>query len=147
MREGVFTLRQPAWLSEGWCQHHAPAHTASFVSGSRTFYTLLVMSPADRRILDCFAARVREVAPSVAIWAFGSRARGSADSESDFDVCLVLPEVTRALRERIYEIAWEIGFDEGCVLSPLLLSEDDFERKPLSASTLVAQIRREGIAA
>jgi hypothetical protein len=33
------------------------------------------------------------------------------------------------------------------VLAPIVLSEDDFERAPLSASTLVANIRREGIAA
>jgi hypothetical protein len=104
------------------------------------------MSPDGRRILDRFAARVRDVAPSVANWAFGAP-EARPDSESDFDLWLVLPVVTRELRERIYEIAWEIGFDEGCVLSPLLLSEDDFERKPLSASTLVARIRREGIAA
>ena len=78
---------------------------------------------------------------------FGSRGRGSADPESDFDLCVVLPVVTRELRERIYGIAWEIGFDAGRVLAPVLLSEEDFERAPLSASTLVANIRREGIAA
>ena len=57
------------------------------------------MSPEDRRILDLFAVRVRALAPSAAIWAFGSRARGSAHPESDFDLCLVVPEVTRELRD------------------------------------------------
>jgi hypothetical protein len=31
----------------------------------------------------------------------------------------------------------EIGLEAGCVLAPIVLSEDDFERAPLSASTLV----------
>ena len=106
-----------------------------------------MMAPEDRRILDRFAARVREVLPSVTIWAFGSRARGAADPESDFDLCLVVPRVARELRETVYWIALEIGFDEGCVLAPIVLSEDDFERSPLSASTLVANISREGVAA
>ncbi len=105
------------------------------------------MLPGDRRLLDLFATRVRALAPSASIRAFGSRARGTAHLESDLDLCVVVPEVTRELLDDIYRVAWEIGFDEGCVLAPIVLLEDDFERAPLSASTLVATIRREGIAA
>jgi hypothetical protein len=47
----------------------------------------------------------------------------------------------------VYAIAWEVGFDKGRLPAPIILSEDDFERAPMSASTLVANIRREGIAA
>lgn len=105
------------------------------------------MSPEDRRVLGLFAKRVRALAPSASVCAFGSRARGSAPPESDLDLCVVLPEVTRELRDATYAIAWEIGFDEGCVLAPIILSEEAFERAPMSASTLVANIRREGVAA
>jgi predicted nucleotidyltransferase len=76
------------------------------------------MSPQDRRLLELFAARVRALAPSASVCAFGSRARGGAHQESDFDLCVVVPEVTRDLRHAIYEIAWQIGFDEGMVLTP-----------------------------
>lgn len=105
------------------------------------------MSPEDRGLLALFASCVRRLAPSAAIWAFGSRARGSARPESDFDLCVVVPEPTRELKEGIYAIAWEIGFEHGAVLTPVILSEEDFERGPMSASTLVATIRREGVAA
>ena len=105
------------------------------------------MSPEDRVILERFASRVRVRAPSAAIWAFGSRARGSAHPESDLDLCVVVPHTTRELREGIHAIAWEIGFDHGRVLAPVILAEEDFERGPMSASTLVATIRREGVAA
>ncbi|MBI1876501.1 MAG: nucleotidyltransferase domain-containing protein [Acidobacteria bacterium] len=105
------------------------------------------MLPEDRRRLALFAKRVRAVAPQAAVSAFGSRARGSASPESDLDLCVVLPNVTRDLRDAIYAIAWEIGFDEGCMLAPIILSEEAFERAPMSASTLVAKIRREGVAA
>ena len=105
------------------------------------------MSPEDRGLLELFARRVRFLAPSAAIWAFGSRARGSAHPESDLDLCVVVPHATRDLREGIYATAWEIGFEQGRVLAPVILSEEDFERGPMSASTLVANIHREGVPA
>jgi hypothetical protein len=105
------------------------------------------MTSEDRRILELFAGRVRTVVPAARISAFGSRARGTAHPESDFDLCVIVPAVTPEVREAIYAIAWEIGFAEGCVLAPILLSRDDFDDAPLSASTLVRTIRREGVAA
>jgi predicted nucleotidyltransferase len=105
------------------------------------------MSPEDRGILALFASRVRRLAPSAAVWAFGSRARGSAGPESDLDLCVVVPHATRELKEATHAIAWEIGFEHAIVLAPVILAEEDFERGPMSASTLVATIRREGVAA
>jgi uncharacterized protein len=105
------------------------------------------MTAGDRRILSRFAERVRVMAPDAQISAFGSRARGTAHPESDFDLCVVLPAVTPEAREAIYTMAWEIGFAEGRVLAPIVLSREDFESGPLSASTLVRTIRRDGVAA
>ena len=105
------------------------------------------MSPEDRGILALFASRVRQLAPSAAVRAFGSRARGAAHPESDLDLCVIVPKKTRELTARIHAIAWEIGFAYGRVLTPVIFSEDDFERGPMSASTLVATIRREGVSA
>ena len=106
-----------------------------------------MMSAEDRELLDAFARRIRLVAPSAAIWAFGSRARGSAHPESDLDLLVVVPEATRDLRESVYSSAWEIGFEHGRLLAPVILTAEDFERGPMSASTLVANVRREGVAA
>jgi len=101
----------------------------------------------DRRLLELFASRVRRLVPKAAIWAFGSRARGNPDPDSDLDLCVVVPALTRPVRDSIYEAAWEVGFEHGRVLAPIILSEENFERGPMSASTLVANIRREGVAA
>ena len=106
-----------------------------------------MMSSEDRGLLDAFARRVRLVAPSAAIWAFGSRARGSAHPDSDLDLCVVVPDATRDLRVYVHRSAWEIGFEHGRLLAPVILTAEDFERGPMSASTLVANIRRDGVAA
>ena len=106
-----------------------------------------MMSADDRALLEAFARRVRLLAPSAAIWAFGSRARGTAAPDSDLDLCVVVPDVTREVRESIHGSAWEIGFEHGRLLAPVILTAEDFERGPMSSSTLVANIRRDGVAA
>ena len=107
------------------------------------------MTPRDRVVLAEFARGVRAVIPDARIWAFGSRARGAADSDSDFDICVVIPIDSPAARKSIIQVAWEVGFNEpDCmVLSPVILSRESFEDGPMSASTLVANILREGVAA
>ncbi|MBW1863147.1 MAG: nucleotidyltransferase domain-containing protein, partial [Deltaproteobacteria bacterium] len=54
-----------------------------------------MMSKQDRKILDQFTSLVRERFPDARIWAFGSRARGNATWESDFDICIVLNQVNQ----------------------------------------------------
>jgi predicted nucleotidyltransferase len=105
------------------------------------------IAPTDRELLNEFARQVRAVIPRAAIWAFGSRARGTADAESDLDLCVVVPILDRDVRAAIYAIAWEVGFDHNSLLAPIILTHEAFESGPISASTLVAGIRRDGVAA
>jgi predicted nucleotidyltransferase len=105
------------------------------------------MLPGDREILRELADKLREVEPRARIWAFGSRARGTARPDSDFDVCVVVPEFSEELERKLFHAAWEVAFEHGLVIPPVVLSEESFERGPMSASTLVADILRDGIAA
>ena len=105
-----------------------------------------MMSREDRRILDLFSGRVRERFPDARIWAFGSRARGNATWDSDFDICIVLDRVDVENDRWIRDIAWEIGFENERVITTVVLDEDQFERGPMSESTLVANILQEGTA-
>ncbi len=109
--------------------------------------TLASMNATDRAILEEVAARIRDIEPRARIWAFGSRARGDAERYSDFDVCVVLPTLDSKIREAIGRIGWEVGLEHDVLVQDVLLSEDDFEHGPMSASPLVRTIRREGLAA
>jgi predicted nucleotidyltransferase len=93
-----------------------------------------MMSKQDRRIFHEFTARIRQRFPDARIWAFGSRARGVATWDSDFDVCIVLDRL-------------EVGFQNECVITTVAFDADQFENGPMSESTLVANIIREGLAA
>lgn len=106
-----------------------------------------MLSPEDRRIVATFAARVRARFPTARIWVYGSRCRGDVERESDLDVCVVLNQVDRQADARIRDAAWEIGFDNDRVISTVVMDELQFEQGPMSESTLVANILREGVAA
>jgi predicted nucleotidyltransferase len=106
-----------------------------------------MISDADRDILNLFASRVRERFPDARVWAFGSRARGGAPWDSDFDVCVVLDHLDAATDHTLSDVAWEVGFSHERVITVIPFSRDEFERGPFSESTLAANILREGVPA
>ena len=105
------------------------------------------MNQEDREIFEIFTTRVRRRFPDACLWAFGSRARGGAEWDSDFDICVVLDHLDAEADQTLSDIAWEVGFAHGRVISVLPFSREDFERGPFSESGLVEAIRREGLTA
>ncbi|MFZ2634519.1 MAG: nucleotidyltransferase domain-containing protein [Desulfosalsimonadaceae bacterium] len=97
--------------------------------------------------LNKFAAKVRSKYPGAKIRAFGSYARGTATEESDLDICVVLEKSGPEDRLAISDIAWDVGFDSGILVSTIVISEDAYENGPISASPLVKTIRSEGVPA
>ena len=106
-----------------------------------------MMSKEDRKILKKFKARVHERFSDARIWAFGSRTRGDATWDSDFDIFIVLSEVDQKIDRWIRGIAWEVGFENDRVITTVLIDKEQFEHGPMSESTLVANILREGLSA
>ena len=53
---------------------------------------------------------------------FGLRAGGDAELDSDLDVFIEVEACTPELRQRISEIAWEVGFEMGRVISTVVAS-------------------------
>lgn len=74
---------------------------------------------------------------------FGSRARGGARPDSDYDVAVFLRDLDdpRLEDDRLAEIGWEILRDLGAVVSAKAFPAEDRERETLMLET----IRDEGI--
>jgi hypothetical protein len=106
-----------------------------------------MLTDEDSKIIKDFSARVKSRFPGARLWAFGSRARGNADWDSDFDICIVLDRVDEDIDRWIRGIAWEIGFENDRVVTTIVTDTTQFEQGPLSEITLVENILRDGISA
>jgi uncharacterized protein len=105
------------------------------------------MTTEDRRILDLFAVRVRELFPYARILAYGSRARGDATWESDFDICVILQEFDHETERAISEISWEVGFDNDVVITAVEFDEGTFRRQAEGRIPFVKNILKDAVAA
>ena len=103
------------------------------------------MKAADRKIARQFRRRLEKITPIWRLVVYGSRARGDSEAESDLDLFIVLPEVSSDLRSRIYDLAWEVGFENGIVISTFIASIQALSNSPLAANPLLRVIETEGI--
>ena len=107
------------------------------------------MTPAVEETLDAFVAGVRACFGQRvrSIRLFGSYARCDAHEESDVD-CLVLldrvdREDDRAVSDLAADLIWQL---HGVVVSPMVLSEAEFEAWKERERRTPLEIEREGIA-
>lgn len=109
------------------------------------------MYAADYTILDRFRALLQEHIPLRAVAAFGSRIRAQEGerlvgaNDSDLDVLVVTETLTPQIRRFVSDCAFEAGFDEGVLVSPVVFSREEWENEPYSASPLAQTIRSEGV--
>lgn len=76
---------------------------------------------------------------------FGSRARGDASAESDYDCLLVFKKVTSQLKKGLDQLSAERLLKKGIIFSWVALSVADLDR--LRYEPFLQNARREGIAA
>lgn len=83
--------------------------------------------------------------PVLEVRLFGSRARGDASADSDMDVFVKVEKNTRAARNHVRRTAWELGLEEGLVISTLVFGREELTDGPMRSSAIVQNILREGL--
>jgi predicted nucleotidyltransferase len=104
-----------------------------------------MLTKTDRQIAREFQNRLVKITPVLDLRVFGSRARGNAAPDSDLDLLIEVAAITPQLRERISEIAWEVGFEWDRVISTIVVTPDQLENGPMGANPLILNIEREGV--
>ena len=97
-------------------------------------------------LLKMIKQTIRKVEPDADIILYGSRSRGDADIESDWDfLVLVDGPVTDArtdrIRHRLYEIEWESGE----VISSIVRNREEWQSGMFKALPFHYRVRQEGV--
>lgn len=85
----------------------------------------------DRKILNQIKKIVTEQEPKAKIYLYGSRSRGTAKITSDWDLLILLnkDKVTPEDEQKIIYPLYDLEFDTGEVISPMIYSEKDWNTK------------------
>ena len=102
------------------------------------------MKDKDRGVALELKNRLAGLVQIVDFCVFGSRARGDAMEDSDMDVFIEVENLDKDLKERVQDAAWEVGFENFMVISPLIFTRDELENSPLRSSPIVRVIKEEG---
>jgi uncharacterized protein len=100
--------------------------------------------PRDQ-IIDLFLQQMREElgAHLKQVILFGSRARGDAAPDSDYDFLAIVDDATPLIVGQIDEVAGEILFQHNAVLSIFSVSEKRF--KAQTFNPFLQNVKKEGI--
>ncbi len=100
----------------------------------------------DRELIEQIKKVIREVDSQAEALLYGSRVRGEAQPESDWDLVILLSvpvteQLKRTIRHRLYEIEWETGQ----VISTVIHSRTQWDSAPLRETPFHQQVSREAV--
>jgi uncharacterized protein len=97
----------------------------------------------DPKELDRVVRRIADRINPLAIYLFGSRARGDADEDSDYDLLVVVPD--DAPQERLWERVWEAAKSGRIAANAMIRLKSDFALYRHEVGSLSYEIEVDGI--
>ena len=77
---------------------------------------------------------------------FGSRARGKARPDSDYDILVVVGSKTRELQDALYDAVMNTLLNSGRLISLKIFPQSEFDRLMKLSTPFMQRVREEGVA-
>ncbi len=103
------------------------------------------MKASEAKILNQIKRIVKEKEPSAKIYLYGSRSRGTAKDDSDWDLLILLNKdsISSEVEKEITYPLYDLEFDIGAVISPMVYSEREWNSK-YKVTPFYQNVMREG---
>ena len=100
----------------------------------KTLITRLVSEEKRAKIISLIRDTIREAEPTAQIILYGSRARGDAREDSDWDVLAIVdkPRLSLSDRSRLQYPVWDKGLDMGEEINVFSYTRKQWEQAPPS---------------
>jgi predicted nucleotidyltransferase len=97
-------------------------------------------------VVRAFVQRIRPLKDQISgLYLFGSRARGDARPDSDFDVLVVVPRRSQALKDRLYDAVVEVSIETGLLVSLKIYTTEQYDAFCAIPTPFMANVKAEGV--
>jgi uncharacterized protein len=103
------------------------------------------ISEKERKIIRKIRNVIKETLPDSTVILFGSRARGNAAADSDWDVLVLAETVTPDIEERVFSTLFDVELDEDIIVNPLVLPRDEWNIKRYRNHPIHDSVEAEGV--
>jgi len=107
-------------------------------------YTGEYLDQSLEELLEEIASSISAQYPDSQVILFGSYARGDFNKDSDFDICVLLPQITENRSDMRVDIACTVRRGFPIPFDVILYTFDEFEQYSKSKSRLHYKIKTEG---
>lgn len=105
-----------------------------------------LITDEEKEILTRCRKAVKSIDPSAEVILYGSRARGTSEPESDYDLLILTEgEVTLTREDLFRQQLFPIELETGAVLTFFLVSRKNWNSKLYKAMPLYQNIERDGV--
>ena len=98
----------------------------------------------DQARLDATVRKLQDETSADAIILFGSRARGDDRDDSDYDLCVVVPDRTRAGSVHVAEL-WSLARPIGLGIHLVVMTVSDFAETAADVNSLAHDVAQDGV--
>lgn len=99
----------------------------------------------EKAILQAVQGTIKALLPDATVILFGSRARGDAAADADWDILVLTATADWKTEKRVWSALYDIELDENIILNVLVIERVEWEYKLFDGHPLKRNVEKEGV--